>query len=99
MMLKDKLLAESSNSIEDYALRFACNVEPRLIEEAQKGRTEYCVSIDTEDKPIFTSPIFINILNELLGGVKAELVQLPTNSLFSYIKNSYLKLSWGDDSQ
>lgn len=55
MTLKEKLLKESRNAIEDYAIRFACNVEPRLIEEARNGRTKYLVSIDTESKPVFTS--------------------------------------------
>ncbi|NOG28547.1 hypothetical protein [Lysinibacillus fusiformis] len=96
MTLKDKLLQESRNAIEDYALIFACNVEPRLAEEACGGRTEYIVSIDIKDIPIFTSPIFINTVNELLDGVKAEIIELPVSSFFPGIQKSYLRLSWGD---
>lgn len=38
MTLKEKLLKESRNAIEDYAIRFACNVEPRLAEMSNLQR-------------------------------------------------------------
>lgn len=96
MNLKDKLLKESRNTIEDYAIRFACNIEPKLTEEARNGRTEYLVSIANEHKHILTSPLFISAVNELLEGVKVEVIQISTSTLFPSIKKDVLQVSWGD---
>lgn len=96
MTLKDKLLKESRNTIEDYALRFACNIEPKLAEEARNGRTEYLVSIANEHKHIVTSSLFISAVNELLEGVKVEVIQISTSTLFPSIKKDVLQVSWGD---
>lgn len=96
MTLKDKLLQESRNAIEDYAIRFACNIEPKLAEEARHGRTEYLVSIANEHKHIVTSPIFLSAVNGLLEGVKVKVIQIPTSTLFPSIKKDVLQVSWGD---
>ncbi|MEQ6357729.1 hypothetical protein ABNX05_24285 [Lysinibacillus sp. M3] len=96
MTLKDKLLKTSRNAIEDYALTFACNIEPKLAEEARGGRTEYIVSIANEHHHILTSPLFLSVVNDLLEGVKAEVTQISTNSLFPSFKKEVLCLSWGD---
>jgi len=96
MNLKDKLLKESRNTIEDYALRFACNIEPKLAEEARYGRTEYLISIANEHHYILTSPIFISAVNELLEGVKVQVIQISTSQLFPSIKKDVLQVSWGD---
>lgn len=96
MTLKDKLQKESRNTIEDCALRFACNVETRLAEEARDGRTEYLIDLADEHKYICTSPIFITALSDLLEGVKVEVIEISTNSLFPSFKKKVLSLSWGD---
>ncbi|MFJ3386300.1 hypothetical protein [Lysinibacillus sp. NPDC086135] len=96
MTLKQKLQKESRNTIEDYALRFACNVEPILFEEAQNGKSKMQFNLDEKDKHIVTSPIFISAVNELLEGVKVEVVQVSTKSLFPSFKKEFLQLSWGD---
>ena len=96
MTLKEELLKESRTAIEDYALRFACNVEPKLAEEARDGRTEYLVSIADEHKHICTSPIFITALSDLLEDIKVEVIEISTSSLFPSFKKKVLSLSWGD---
>lgn len=96
MTLKDKLLKESRNIIEDYALRFACNIEPKLAEEARDGRTECLIAINNEHKHILTSPLFISAVNELLEGVKVQVIQISTSQLFPSIKKDVLQASWGD---
>ncbi|WP_446935903.1 hypothetical protein [Lysinibacillus fusiformis] len=96
MTLKEKLLKESRNTIEDYAIRFACNIEPKLAEEARHGRTEYLVSIANEHHHILTSPLFISAVNELLEGVNVSLIQISTSQLFPSFKKEVLILSWGD---
>lgn len=92
MTLKDKLLKESRNIIEDYALRFACNIEPKLAEEARDGRTECLIAINNEHKHILTSPLFISAVNELLEGVKVQVIQISTSQLFQASKKMYFKL-------
>ena len=96
MTLKDKLLKESRNTIEDYAIRFACNVEPKLEEEACGGRTEYLVSIANEHKHILTSPLFISAVNDLLDGVKVEVIRISASTLIPSVKKDVLRMSWGD---
>lgn len=96
MILKDKLLKESRKTIEDYAIKFACNIEPKLAEEARNGRTEYLVSIANEHHHILTSSLFLNSVNELLEGVNVSLIQISTSQLFPSFKKEVLILSWGD---
>lgn len=96
MTLKQKLQKESRNTIEDYALRFACNLEPKLTEEARDGRTECLIAINNEHNHILTSPLFISAVSELLEGVKVKVIQIPTSTLFPSIKKDVLQFSWGD---
>ncbi|ODV55445.1 hypothetical protein [Lysinibacillus fusiformis] len=96
MTLKEKLLKESRNTIEDYAIRFACNIEPKLAEEARDGRTECLIAINNEHKHILTSPLFISAVNELLEGVNVSAIQISASQLFPSIKKDVLKASWGD---
>lgn len=96
MTLKDKLLKESRNTIEDYAIRFACNVESKLTEEAHGGRTECLIAINNEHKHIITSPLFITAVNDLLDGVKVEVTQISASTLIPSLKKDVLRMSWGD---
>ncbi|MEY9980372.1 hypothetical protein [Lysinibacillus sp. RC79] len=96
MTLKEKLLSESRNTIEDYSLLFACNIEPMLFKEAQNGKSEYLVDFDNDDKHIVTSDLFIKNVSELLDGVNVEVIQKPISAIFPSLKTSYLRLSWGD---
>jgi len=96
MTLKEKLLMESRVAIEDYALRFACNVEQKLTEEACEGRTEYLVSIANEHKHILTSPLFLCTVKDLLDGVKVEVIQISASSLIPSLKKDILRMCWGD---
>lgn len=96
MTLKEELLKESLNKIEESALIFACSIEQKLLEEARDGRTEYLVTIADEHKHIITSPLFISTLGELLEGVKIAVIKVSINSLFPSFKKDVLELSWGD---
>lgn len=96
MTLKNKLLEESKEALINKALNFAINTQPILVEEAKNGRTEYCVSIDTKNKTICASPIFLNALNELLDGVKVEVTQISASTLIPSLKKDVLRMSWGD---
>ncbi|OXS74893.1 hypothetical protein B1B04_08360 [Lysinibacillus sp. KCTC 33748] len=96
MTLKDKLLKTSRNAIEDYAIRFACNIEPKLAEEARDGRTEYIVSIANEHHHILTSPLFLSVVNDLLDGVNVSVIRISASQLIPSIKKDVLQVSWGD---
>jgi|GEM_PF-6087430 len=96
MTLKDKLLKESRKTIEDYAIRFACNIEPKLAEEARGGRTECLIAINNDHKHILTSPLFISTVNELMDGVNVSVIQISASQLFPSIKKDVLQASWGD---
>lgn len=96
MTLKDSLLKESKDAIESKALNFAINVEPMLLEAAQKGRTGFFVSITKENDHVVRSPVFASAVCELLEGVKVKVIQIPTSSMFPNLKKDVLQVSWSD---
>lgn len=97
MDFKARLNSEKNNKIESYAFDFAENIEPRLIESAQKGYSGFTIDLqDRDDSHLIKNPLFLDHLNELLDGCSVEIKTTEhVNILF---KNKYtrhhLSISW-----
>lgn len=94
---KTQLNAVKNNKIESYALCFAEDIQPRLIESAAKGYSGFTIDLqDREDSHLLKNPLFLEFLNELLDGCAVKIKTTEhVNILF---KNKYLKhhlsISW-----
>ena len=91
MSLQEELAAKTQNALEKTALNFAINVRDILIEKAEKGEREYFIQLNDKYVGLATSAPFIDLLSELLDGVKIEVIE---RIVFSMFKQKYLKISW-----
>lgn len=91
MSFKEELAAKAQKTIEDTALNVAIKVKGILEEKADKGEREYFVVINQKDLSIATSGTFLELLAELLDGVKIDVIERMTFSMF---KTQYLRFSW-----
>lgn len=91
MAFKEELAAKAQKTIEDTALNVAINVKGILEEKADKGEREYFVMINQKDLSIATSGTFLELLADLLDGVKVDVIERMTFSMF---KTQYLRFSW-----
>lgn len=91
MSFKEVLATKAQKTIEDTALNVAINVKGILEEKADKGEREYFVMLNQKDLSIATSKIFLELLEDLLDGVKVDVTERMTFSIF---KTLYLRFSW-----
>lgn len=80
MSLKEALSKTTRETLETYALNFSINIQKTLEETASKGESEYLLIVSDAHKNIYTSPIFLDNVRELLDGVNVDIVELSTNS-------------------
>lgn len=97
MNFKDKLDAEKNKKIESFALDFAEDLEPQLMQSAQAGYSAFAVHFEgREDTHILRDPLFLEKLKELLEGCKVKIVSDEYTNIFS--KSTYrktrLSISW-----
>ena len=97
MSFKSRLNDEKNAKIENYALEFAGDIEPDLIESAQKGYSAFSIDFEgRDDVHILKNPLFLDNLERLLEGCEVNIKSKEyTNLLF---KNKYFKerlvISW-----
>lgn len=97
MDFKDMLNKEKEEKIINYALEFAENITPKLIESAQQGYTGYNIDLENRnDTHILKNTEFIKNLELLLDGCKVEIKKDEfTNILFkTKFYKSKLIISW-----
>lgn len=91
MSLKEDLAAKAQKTIEEIALNVAINIKEKLEETADKGECEYFVSLNKQDEGVVTSEKFLELLTDLLDGVKIDVIE---KEVFSIFKSKFLRFSW-----
>ncbi|UPL43282.1 hypothetical protein MU858_21440 [Bacillus sp. PGP15] len=99
MSLVVNLKELQEKTIDEKVLEFAEEMEGVIIESAGKGYSgyKYQIRYDNPDKHMMLSKIFIEKLQELMGGVKVEFKAEERKSfLGSSYHEHYIHFKWND---
>ncbi|MDZ4417363.1 hypothetical protein ORL59_28090 [Bacillus cereus] len=98
MFLVGSLKEIQEKAIDEKVLEFAVEMESAITESAAKGYSgyKYQISYDNPDKHMMFSKLFIEKLQELMDGVKAEFKEEKRKGLFGFYFEHYIHFKWND---